>query len=75
MGRSNRESIKALSCLYNIIEADERGYAVAGANVNNRGLKVLFKTFARQRADLNQELKGELKRWPPDLGPEAVCQR
>ena len=69
MDRSNRESIGALSHLYSIVEAGERGYAVAAANVNNRGLKLLFKTYARQRADFKQEFKAELERMTGGFRP------
>ncbi len=51
MERSNRRASKALDYLYRIVEAGEKGYAVAAANVDNRGLKLLFKSYAQQRAD------------------------
>ena len=56
MTMSNRQVLKALNSLYRIVEAGERGYAVAAANVNNRGLKLLFKSFAQQRANFKTEI-------------------
>jgi uncharacterized protein (TIGR02284 family) len=56
MTMSNRQTLKALSSLYRIVEAGERGYAVAAANVDNRGLKLLFKSFAQQRANFKTEI-------------------
>jgi uncharacterized protein (TIGR02284 family) len=53
---SNQQTLKALSHLYRIVEAGERGYAVAAANVDNRGLKLLFKSFAQQRANFKTEI-------------------
>jgi uncharacterized protein (TIGR02284 family) len=62
MERSNSGALGVLRGLYRIAEAGERGYAVAAANVNNRGLKVLFKSYARQRADFKNELFAEMQR-------------
>lgn len=61
MTMSNRRILKALSFLYRIVEAGERGYAVAAANVNNRGLKLLFKSFAQQRANFKREIFQEMQ--------------
>jgi uncharacterized protein (TIGR02284 family) len=58
---SNQQTLKALSHLYRIVEAGERGYAVAAANVDNRGLKLLFKSFAQQRANLKTEIFKEMQ--------------
>jgi uncharacterized protein (TIGR02284 family) len=38
------------------------GYVVAAANVNNRALKWLFKTYARQRAEFKGELAKQFRR-------------
>jgi len=59
---SNRQTLRALGSLYRIVEAGERGYAVAAANVNNRGLKLLFKSFAQQRANFKTEIFDEMQR-------------
>ena len=58
----NRRIVKALGYLNRIIEAGERGYAVAASNVNNRALKILFQTFAVQRARFKDELAAEIQR-------------
>lgn len=58
----NRRTAKALGYLYRIVEAGERGYAVAASNVNNRALKILFQTFADQRATFKDELAAEIQR-------------
>jgi len=59
---SSGQTLKALRSLYRIVEAGERGYAVAAANVNNRGLKLLFKSFAQQRANFKAEIFEEMQR-------------
>ncbi len=48
---------RVLGHLSVILDAGERGYAVAVANVNNRALKMLFKTYAKQRAEFKAELQ------------------
>jgi uncharacterized protein (TIGR02284 family) len=50
-----------LMLLYRILEAGEKGYAVSAANVNNRGLKALFKSYAQQRAMFKSEVLLELR--------------
>src|SRR5262245_48834464 len=62
MTMSDRQTLRALGHLYRIVEAGERGYAVAAANVNNRGLKLLFKSFAQQRANFKTEIFKEMQR-------------
>ena len=62
MTMSNRQTLRALSSLYRIVEAGERGYAVAAANVNNRGLKLLFKSFAQQRANFKTKIFKAMQR-------------
>jgi len=66
---SNGQTRKALSSLYRIVEAGERGYAVAAANVNNRGLKLLFKSFAQQRANFKTEIFKEMQRLDGNVQP------
>lgn len=61
MTMSDRQTLKALGSLYRIVEAGERGYAVAAANVNNRGLKLLFKSFAQQRENFKTEIFKEMQ--------------
>ncbi len=57
MQEMNGRTRRALAHLDAILDAGERGYAVAAANVNNRGLKMLFKSFAEQRADFRAALQ------------------
>ncbi len=59
---NNQQTIRTLLYLYRIIESGEKGYAVAAANVSNPGLKVLFKSYAQQRARYKAEILAELSR-------------
>jgi len=59
---NNQRLVKALGYLYRIVEAGERGYAVAASNLSNRALKILFQTFAQQRANFKEQLSGEIQR-------------
>ena len=59
---NSQRVVKALGYLYRIVEAGERGYAVAASNVSNRALKILFQTFAQQRARFKDELISEIQR-------------
>jgi len=54
--------VKALGYLYRIVEAGERGFAVAAKNVSNRALKILFRSFAGQRAKFKDEIIAEIQR-------------
>jgi len=56
MQQMNTSGRRALEQLYVILDAGERGYAMASANVNNRAFKMLFKLHARQRAGFKQQL-------------------
>ncbi len=53
----NHRASRSLEHLYAILGAGQSGYAVAAANLNNRALKLLFKTYARQRADFKRDLQ------------------
>ena len=80
MTMSHRQTLRALGSLYRIVEAGERGYAVAAANVNNRGLKLLFKSFAQQRANFKAEIFQEIQRlggrlYPSISGALAIIHR
>jgi uncharacterized protein (TIGR02284 family) len=59
---TDQRIVKSLASLHAIVDASEKGYAVAALNLKNPGLKVLFKTFAQQRARFRQEIQDELKR-------------
>jgi len=64
---TNKRILSELKRLYRILDAGEKGYAVSAVNVNNRGLKVFFKSFAQQRAKYKAEILTEIKR----LGGES----
>jgi uncharacterized protein (TIGR02284 family) len=59
---TDRQVRNTLRRLYRVAEAGEKGFATAATNVPNPGLKVLFKTFAAQRAQYKHELLDELHR-------------
>jgi uncharacterized protein (TIGR02284 family) len=59
--------IRSLRYLYQIVEASERGYAVAAASVKNRAIKVLFNSYAAKRAQYKEEIFAEMQR----LGAKA----
>ncbi len=54
--------IRSLHYLYQIVEASERGYAVAASSVKNRAIKVLFKSYAAKRARYKQDIFAEMQR-------------
>jgi uncharacterized protein (TIGR02284 family) len=58
----NQHVVKALSYLYRIVEAGERGFAVAAKNVSNRALKILFRSYAQRRAKFKDEIFAEIQR-------------
>ena len=60
---------KALTDLYKIVEAGEKGYAVVASNVSNRALKVLFKTYSQQRLQFKEEILAEIHRLGGDAEP------
>src|SRR5687767_13836959 len=53
---------KALVYLYKLVEAGERGYAVAASNVSNHALKILYKSQAQQRLQFKEEIFAEIQR-------------
>ncbi len=57
MERLDQRARGALHHLYVILDAGEKGYRVATANVSNRATKVLCRTYARQRADFKDEVE------------------
>jgi len=71
MAMTNQQVFTTLSRLYRIVEAGEKGFATAAANVNNRGIKVLFKSYAQQRAKYKQELLTELRRLGANFQPRS----
>ena len=71
MATTHQRAVKALSPLSRIVEAGEKGYAVAAANVNHRALKVLFKSYAQQRAKFKSEILAEIKRLGGEFKPRS----
>jgi len=63
--------IRILSYLHRIVEAGERGYAVAASNINNQGLKILLRSFAQQRARFKSEILAEIQRLGGDIQPRS----
>ena len=59
---TNRRAISRLNNAYQMCRAGERGFATVAANVKNRGLKVVLRHYAYQRAQLAEELRQEIKR-------------
>ena len=60
---------RALTDLYKIVEAGEKGYTVVASNVSNRALKVLFKTYSQQRLQFKEEIFAEIQRLGGDVRP------
>ena len=52
----------ALSYLYKIVEAGEKGYAVVASNARNRALKILFQSASQQRRKFKEEIFVEIQR-------------
>lgn len=69
MATTNEEAVNALSHLYRILEAGERGFATAAANANTRELKILFKSYALQRAKFKSEVEDALRQLGRDSMP------
>ncbi|MFZ1396733.1 MAG: PA2169 family four-helix-bundle protein [Candidatus Promineifilaceae bacterium] len=58
---NTKETIRTLQQLYKICKAGERGFNTIAKSVNNRGLKVMLKSYAQQRRQMASELKGLLE--------------
>ena len=71
MTASNKELVNTLNNLYRICQAGARGFEVVAENVSNRGLKVLLKTYAQQRAQFTRELEDAIEQ----LGGETSRRR
>lgn len=56
------ETDQVLIKLARLCKASEKGYIVAAEGIRNRGLKLLFKTFAQQRSEYVSELQAEIQR-------------
>lgn len=62
MAVSDARSVSVLNDLARLCKDSEKGFKVAAESVDNRGLKMLFKTYAQQRAQFAAELGQEIKR-------------
>lgn len=71
MTANNSRLVRTLNRLHRICHAGARGFEVVAANVSNRGLKVLLKTYVQQRAQFAGELAEEIHR----LGGEVSKRR
>lgn len=52
--------------LYRIVEAGEKGFATAAANMPNPGIKTLLKSYAQQRVIFKNEILEQLRRYGQD---------
>jgi len=59
---TDKQLVRTLNRLYRLCRAGERGFQVVAQNVSNRGLKVLLKSFAQQRAGFKDKLQEEIER-------------
>lgn len=66
---TRQQTVKVLSYLYRIVEASEKGYAAAAANVNHRGVKYLFKSYAQQRAKFKSEVLAAIQNLGSHIKP------
>ena len=62
MAAMDKAVLRSLNHLYRLCLAGEHGFEVVAANLKNRGLKLVLKTYAQQRAQFTDELKGEIQR-------------
>ncbi len=59
---ATQKQISVLNRLLNLNRISEQGFRIAAESVKNRGLKVLLKAYARQRANFAAELNDEILR-------------
>lgn len=71
MATVSRTLLRDLNRLHRLCLAGERGFNVVAENVSNRGLKVLLKSYALQRAAFVEELADEIER----LGGQVSSRR
>lgn len=64
----DRQAARTINRLVALCIASEKGFNVAAENVKNRGLQVMFKTYAQERAQFAQTL-GQIVR---DLGADPA---
>ncbi len=68
---NTKRAIQGLAYLYRIVEAGEKGYAVCAANMENRAIKILFKSYAQQRSRFKAEILNEITHLGSDLKPRS----
>jgi uncharacterized protein (TIGR02284 family) len=68
---NNIHARNALTELYKIVEAGEKGYAVVASNVKNRALKILFQSYSQQRRQFKDEIFGEIQRLGGESKPKS----
>jgi uncharacterized protein (TIGR02284 family) len=61
----------ALTYLYKIVEAGEKGYAVVASNARNRALKTLFQSCSRQRLKFKEEIFEEIQQLGGQTRPKS----
>lgn len=61
----------ALTYLYKIVEAGEKGYAVVASNVRNRALKILFQSCSQQRYKFKEEIFEAIQQLGGQIRPKS----
>ena len=62
MAVTDKRVVGILNNLHKLCKAGEKGFEVVAENARNRGLKMLLKTYAHQRAEFADELETEIQR-------------
>jgi uncharacterized protein (TIGR02284 family) len=68
---ADQKVVRTLQQLYQIVDAGERGFATAAANMPDPGLKILLKLYAQQRLTFKNEIYSELNRLGANVRPET----
>jgi uncharacterized protein (TIGR02284 family) len=63
MADTDKNIVRVLNGLHRYCIAGEKGFEVVAENARNRGLKMLLKSYAQQRAVFADELETEIKRY------------
>src|SRR5690349_1772895 len=67
----DNHTLRILTRLYKIVEAGEKGYAVAASNVSNRAVKILFSSFAQQRLNFKEEIFQQMQHMGAEARPRS----
>jgi uncharacterized protein (TIGR02284 family) len=67
----DNHTLRILTRLYKIVEAGEKGYAVAASNTSNRAVKILFSSYAQQRLNFKEEIFTEMHRLGESRRPRS----